>query len=161
MGGTRNFIGGWGAKDYVPARTLRAPNRTRQGPGPGPGSSRVVLVLLPAISALFLSILIIKKNGLKNPVVDPILGGACCAPPPPPLDPPHVNKTFIELNTFTLNPPFKQFTFLANYAQNYNYYYWYVVHNEARTHGDVPGSITPSPLSDPKNRNLVVLFNIF
>ena len=52
-----------GAKDYVPARTLRAQNRLTFGRGPG--SSRVVLILFHAIWALFLSILIkiwIKKT---------------------------------------------------------------------------------------------------
>ena len=66
QGRIQDFIWGGGAKDYVPARTLQARNRTinfpgrgpgRQGPLKGLGSSRVVLMLSRAISALFLSIL--------------------------------------------------------------------------------------------------------
>ena len=50
-------FGGRGAKDYVPARTLRAQNQThfRQGSGPaykGPGSS-VLTALTPYLSLLF------------------------------------------------------------------------------------------------------------
>ena len=70
-------VGGGGAKDYVPARTLWARNRThfRQG-------SRARLRTLEALCfnalscyiwALFLSILI-RKIWLKN-ILDPILGG--------------------------------------------------------------------------------------
>ena len=73
---------GGGAKDYVPARTLRARNWThfRQGPHKGPGSHIVVLMLSRAIWALLLNILI--KDGLKT-TVDPILGGAPVAPAAP------------------------------------------------------------------------------
>ena len=84
-GGSRFSFGVGGAKCYVPARTLRAQNRThfRQGFR----SSRVVLMLSRAFWALFLSILIFFLWIDPPPTVDPILGGRLL-PPPPPLDTP-------------------------------------------------------------------------
>ena len=75
-GGSRVFIWQGGAKDYVPARTLQARNRIhiRQGSR----SSKVVLMLSPAIRPLFLSILI--TNWIKN-IVDPLFGWGAVAPP--------------------------------------------------------------------------------
>ena len=92
--GSRIFIGGGGgegAKCYVPARTLRARNRTpfRQGSRArwrGPGNSRVILMLSRAIWALFLSILIFKKMDKKHSWSNFRGARAFCAPPP--LDPP-------------------------------------------------------------------------
>ena len=76
--------GGRGAEGYLPARTLRARNRTHFRHGSRarfkrPGSSRVVLMLSRAILTLFLSILI--EIWIKN-IVDPISRARLCAPLP-------------------------------------------------------------------------------
>ena len=74
-----------GAKDYVPAHTLRARNRTHfwqgvQGPLKGPGSSRVVFNAL----SRYLSLIFMhseKKIWLKKHCWSNFRGGACLLPP--------------------------------------------------------------------------------
>ena len=79
---------GRGAKDYVPARTLRARNRTHFRHGYAARLRALEALGLfecsldsRAIWALFLSILI--KHWILKSIVDPILGGRNRHPPPP------------------------------------------------------------------------------
>ena len=101
-GADPGFSFGGGAKDYVPARTLRARNRTRFRQGSRAhlraleALSRVVLRLSRAFWALFLSILILKNT--KRNIVDPVLLGAPLAPP---LDPPLLCIIFFMIIVFS------------------------------------------------------------
>ena len=69
--------GGGGAKDYVPARTLRARNQTHfrqgsmQGPLKGPGSSQGCFNTLSCYLSLIFKHSDLKKC-IKKPPVDPI-----------------------------------------------------------------------------------------